>query len=113
MKKVLFVIFMFLFVLGCSSQQNPGNISISSKCGIENCHGLDIKCGSNVPEACTMEYMLGDFCRQFAECKVINGNCRFVETANFTECKACVDECAKIGDGNDAFACENDCRKKF
>jgi hypothetical protein len=29
------------------------------KCGLEQCHGLELTCGPNVPEMCTKEYKLG------------------------------------------------------
>ncbi len=82
------------------------------KCGMENCHGLDIKCGPNIPDACTAIYKLGDFCRQFASCEIINGECQLVKSTEFDECKACVDECDKPTELK-AFDCELDCRKMF
>lgn len=80
-------------------------------CGIENCHGLDIVCGPNIAQMCTMEYRLGDKCRQFAVCAVVNGNCRQIENEQFSECKACVQECEEKYSNNpiDLFACESEC----
>jgi len=82
------------------------------KCGIENCHGLDIKCGPNIPEVCTAIYKLGDFCRQFASCEIVNGKCQLIKSAEFDECKACVDECSKLT-GSETFDCEHNCRETF
>jgi len=50
MRWLLPVIIFVVAVSGCTQQ----------KCGIENCHGLDITCGSDVPDACTEIYMIGD-----------------------------------------------------
>ena len=81
------------------------------KCGIENCHGLYIVCGPNVPDACTMEYQIGDNCRQFAKCEVVGGQCTLVVSGEFVECKACVQECeGKHADVPDKlFECESVC----
>ena len=84
---------------------------ISEKCGIENCHGLDITCGPNVPDACTMIYMAGDNCRQFVSCRTINGQCKLEATPKFESCKSCVEKCeldykdSQIG----FFECESKC----
>ncbi len=87
-------------------------VTVGGKCGIENCHGLDISCGPNVPDACTAIYMLGDFCREYAKCEVVDGQCTFVESDYFKVCKACVDKCNQKS-GQDAFACEQQCRDLF
>jgi hypothetical protein len=79
------------------------------KCGIESCHGLDIVCGPNVPEACTMEYRLGDKCRQLAKCEIAGGKCVFAENAEFDACKACAEKCDAITDPINAFECEAKC----
>jgi hypothetical protein len=63
------------------------------KCGIENCHGLDISCGPNVPDFCTFIYKLGDGCRRYARCQVINGRCQLVKDKKFDQCKSCVEKC--------------------
>jgi hypothetical protein len=81
----------------------------SRKCGIEQCHGLDITCGPNVPDACTMIYQLGDRCRQYVNCEVIGGECTLVKTGRFEECKACVEKCLEGFQGSEAFECESLC----
>lgn len=84
----------------------------SNLCGIEQCHGLDISCGPNVPDMCTEIYMLGDFCRQYASCETINKNCELVKYPKFDECKTCVEKCEKdFDDLVEAFQCEEECRK--
>ena len=65
------------------------------KCGIENCHGLDITCGPNIPDACTEIYMIGDGCRQYAKCEIINGKCQLVQNKKFEDCKSCVEKCSE------------------
>lgn len=105
MKKIFLVYLILgtLFISGCIPVKEQ-------KCGIESCHGLDITCGPDVPEVCTEEYRLGDFCRQYADCEVLDGNCQLVESDRFGQCKSCVDECSKLG-GEQAFVCEDDCRQ--
>lgn len=80
-------------------------------CGIESCHGLDIKCGSNVPEVCDMMYMLGDNCRQYATCEIVDGECTFIESLKFDTCKSCVENCQNLNPegGIDVFECESKC----
>lgn len=80
------------------------------KCGLENCHGLDVTCGPNVPDFCTMEYQLGDFCRQYAICEVIGGECQLVPDPLWDDCRDCVAECEALG-GEPAFECEQECRE--
>ena len=84
---------------------------ISGKCGIEQCHGLDITCGPNVPEACTMIYMAGDNCRQFVSCQIIDGQCKANKSPRFDSCKACVEKCERdyLDDQIKFFECESKC----
>ncbi len=80
-------------------------------CGRENCHGLDIKCGLNVAEMCTMEYQLGDKCLRYVNCGVINGECQQIPSAAFETCKECAQKC-QIDFANDPmkmFDCESNC----
>ena len=81
------------------------------KCGIESCHGMDIVCGSNVPDVCTEVYMLGDGCRQFAKCGVIAGQCQSVQSPRFDQCKTCVKKCESdfAKDNAKMFECESGC----
>jgi hypothetical protein len=84
---------------------------ISSECGIEQCHGLDITCGSNVPDACTMMYMAGDNCRQFASCEIVAGQCKLIKSPKFDDCRACVEKCEQNNseDPIKFFECESKC----
>ncbi|MCU0652741.1 MAG: DUF333 domain-containing protein [Candidatus Pacebacteria bacterium] len=80
-------------------------------CGRENCHGLDIKCGANVAEICTMEYQLGDKCLRLVNCGVKDGKCQQIENAAFDACKTCVQKCQTdfADDQNKMFDCESKC----
>ena len=81
-------------------------------CRVENCHGFDIKCGSNPPQMCTMEYALGDKCLSYAKCSVQNGKCQQLVTTEFTNCKTCVQNCITLyqNDSFQAFQCESLCK---
>ena len=92
-------------ICGCTQTQ--------TKCGIEQCHGLDITCGSNVPDACTAMYQLGDFCREYFSCTAVSGSCQPVVSAKFNECKACVEGCEGSGDPITSFDCESTCRTRM
>ena len=80
-------------------------------CGIESCHGLDITCGANVPEACTLEYQAGDRCRQFVSCETVEGHCSVQKSSRFDECVECVVLCdvAYPDDLESFFQCESTC----
>jgi hypothetical protein len=79
-----------------------------SSCGFTTCHGLDLACGANPPHVCTMEYALGDKCRQYAYCSGAGGSCRLVTTTAYDKCKACVQ---KWGGANTTgiFICDEKC----
>jgi hypothetical protein len=108
MKRVI-VIFVFLFLgaIGCVKAQE--------RCGIENCHGIDISCGPNVPEICSMMYGMGDFCREYARCEVVQGECRLAKDSTFEACAECVRECTEVYQDNpmEAFGCEAKCRERI
>lgn len=84
---------------------------IPGKCGMQNCHGLDIICGSDVPQACDMMYAAGDNCRQFASCQTIDGQCKLEKTPKFDSCKSCVERCEQDfqDDQIKFFECESKC----
>jgi hypothetical protein len=80
-------------------------------CGLTSCHGMDLACGTNPPEVCTMEYRIGDRCRAQASCDTSGGGCTLVAGPKFTACKTCVEQCM-IAAGPDslaAFSCEEKC----
>ncbi len=80
-------------------------------CSIENCHGLDIKCGSNSPDICTAMYEVGDNCLQYAKCGMQNNKCQQIESIQFTQCKSCVQKCVNDNknDNMKLFECESNC----
>ena len=86
---------------------NTGNAS----CAMENCHGLDIKCGSNPPDVCTEIYEVGDKCLQYARCGIQNGKCQQIQNTQFTQCKTCVQKCIDTNknDNIGLFECESKC----
>lgn len=129
--RVLAVVAMFAvagLLSGCQIWVDPETGDFSTKvgwpkaslapdatCEMTSCHGLDIECGAEAPEACTLEYRLGDFCRKYADCAVVEGQCLQVESRLFTECKSCVELCDSgiAGDSPDkAFTCEDECRQQ-
>jgi hypothetical protein len=93
-------------------QTNPGDSASPSQCGVANCHGLDIECGTPV-QMCTEMYQLGDKCRQYAKCGVVSGTCQQIESPEFTACKSCAQKCENDfpNDPDKAFECESQCGK--
>jgi len=112
---------LFLFVWSSYRAEvlkNPDKIinlpsQISKECGIQNCHGLDIVCGSDIPEVCDAMYAAGDNCRQFASCQVVGGQCKLEKESGFDSCKSCIEKC-ELDNTNDQvgfFECESDCAR--
>jgi len=89
----------------------PVETPAQGACGLTTCHGLDLACGMNAPEICTMEYRIGDKCRQYASCDTSGGSCTLVTGPKFIACKTCVEQCqfAAGPDGLAAFSCEEKC----
>lgn len=89
---------------------------LTKECGVENCHGLNITCGPNVPEMCTFEYQVGDLCRQFARCEVVGGKCQLVKDASFESCGSCVKKCQEkfptLDDQIRFSQCESECGRE-
>ncbi|MFZ2038358.1 MAG: hypothetical protein WAV11_00230 [Minisyncoccia bacterium] len=85
--------------------------AVEPKCELENCHGLDIKCGANPPEICNEMYGIGDRCLQYAKCGIQNGSCQQIQNSQFTQCKSCVQKCVDTNSGDiiKAFECESKC----
>jgi hypothetical protein len=112
MKAIIIAIVIVIFSVGLFVYYSGLQYSNHIECGVENCHGLDISCGPNVAQICTMEYKFGDICRQYVSCEYQNNQCRLVESLNFKICKQCVIECeSKFADINldQLFSCESAC----
>ena len=84
---------------------------VSSQCGIENCHGMDIKCGVNPAEICTEIYQMGDKCRRYAKCGIVGRDCVQLSNDQFNTCKACVEKCLEqeYKDPVELSVCESKC----
>ena len=91
--------------------EEPCDGNTAETCGIENCHGLEIVCGSKPAQICTEIYMLGDRCRQYAQCSLENGVCQQTENPQFTACKNCVEKCSEKYEKDQIklFECESHC----
>lgn len=100
---IILIIFSVLSLIGISQKEVI--------CEIENCHGLTIECGKNKAEACTLMYQIGDRCRNFASCQIVNQTCKHVKTPQFMRCEACVLECiSKFSSQPDLlYQCESQC----
>jgi hypothetical protein len=91
--------------------ETPDYSDDSGKCVRENCHGLEIKCGTNRPDICTAIYQLGDKCLKYAKCGEVEGKCQQITNKLFDECKSCVEKCLQNfkNDAVQMFDCENKC----
>ncbi len=83
----------------------------SENCGLQDCHGLDIVCGPDIPEVCDLMYGLGDGCRKFARCQIVDGQCELKKDDSFDNCKSCVEKCEVdyVDDLVSLFKCEGEC----
>lgn len=111
MGKVLLLFIVALFMIGGHAFASEKSNHLEKRCGIENCHGLDIICGMNIPETCTAMYKFGDRCRQYARCEIVDGECMLIKDKRFKECQLCVQTCQKTiqDDVVRAFECESKC----
>jgi hypothetical protein len=85
----------------------------TENCALETCHGMDIECGDNPPEACTMMYEIGDKCLQYAQCGMLNSKCQSIQNSQFTQCATCVQNCIDtyaIDSSTRLFECESNCK---
>ncbi|MFA5828829.1 MAG: hypothetical protein WC841_05750 [Candidatus Shapirobacteria bacterium] len=87
--------------------------ALSERCGLQDCHGLDVTCGPDVPEVCDLMYQIGDNCRQYALCGKVSGECRLQASPKFDACKSCVQTCEQnfqnTSDPAKVFECESTC----
>lgn len=80
----------------------------STVCGIQECHGMELTCGSQPADICTEIFMVGDGCRTFFECGVTNGICAKTEDRRFDSCTSCVKQCVSDNKGDDVKISECD-----
>ena len=111
MKKTLSLFFVVMMIFSHKVFALEKINAFQQRCGIENCHGLDIICGENVPDECTAIYKFGDRCRQYVKCEIVDGECILVEGREFKECKLCVQKCQEAfkDDIIESFRCESQC----
>lgn len=99
-----------LFFAGCTSQNTavqttqttvatpettaPVAAQTTIVCGVENCHGVTVQCGSNPVDTCTSEIDSGDRCRKYATCQVVDNVCQVVTQTPYEKCKACIKSCS-------------------
>jgi len=120
---VIIILILAIFSSGCTdtpkTKPDPSgsNVTVSpvttgssSPCGITSCHGMDIHCGSDVPDVCTAEYQPGDKCRQYAKCSDEGGTCRMIPSQTFDSCKSCVEQCLTQYGQN--YTAVTDCERK-
>ncbi len=88
-----------------------GTIVATDNCGIQECHGTTLTCGSNVPEMCTMQYEIGDRCRQYFFCSVLGGTCKADPSQKFQQCVQCASQCKSQypNDSVNMMECESSC----
>ena len=105
-----------LLAAGCTAPPQGGNTPpgitvtpvVSPGCGFTSCHGPDVACGNNPPQACTAIYQIGDKCRQYAYCSAANGSCTLVGSPAFDACKNCIARCGGA-DSTEILTCEEKC----
>lgn len=93
--------------------EEPCLVPNNDKCGRENCHGLEIKCGPNPAEICTEIYMLGDKCLKHVNCGIVDGACQQIQNNDFDNCKNCVETCKQqyaLDSSMRVFECESQCK---
>jgi len=108
------IILVAIIILLWNNQNSGSGNSIIKSCGMEGCHGLDIKCGYvKIPSGCGESYAIGDNCRQFAKCESIGGICVLKKDPKFDICKSCIEKCLSDfkNDTLKIFKCEESCYK--
>ncbi|MFA6272060.1 MAG: hypothetical protein WC693_03030 [Patescibacteria group bacterium] len=96
----------------CMLIDDEGIEEDKENCALETCHGLEIECGNNSPDVCTMMYQIGDKCLQYAQCGVLNGQCQSIKNSQFTQCATCVQDCIDkytTDSSTRLFECESSC----
>jgi hypothetical protein len=100
---------LFLFLLSCG---NSDGATEAKDCVVTNCHGKEVTCGFGEALMCTEQYVIGDLCRQYVECKVQDGVCAPKELDKYQQCVACIKTC-ESKDAIEAFQCDEGCRNQL
>jgi len=60
---------------------------------------------------CTAMYAVGDRCRQFARCAIIDGRCQLVKDEQLEACQSCLQLCLARSGGDPlrAASCDTTC----
>ncbi|GEM_PF-4557407 len=97
-----FVLLASIALYGCTQPTDPTATPTPTNgietCGPQQCHGLDITCGPNGPQACTREFRIpDDACLQYVRCQVVNGVCQHANF-QFQQCTQCVEKCKTLNE---------------
>lgn len=94
----------------------PTEIPTTIACGVENCHGIPLQCGSNVAASCTSDntaenLYAEDQCRQYASCQIVEGTCQAVTDSKYSKCISCIQNCANSfpNNKNQLIDCSQSC----
>lgn len=113
-----FKLIILIYYVFCFSSCDEDIASTSNAvCEIDNCNGLSFSCGADAPTDCDeTKYELGDYCRQFINCEILEGECQYIENEDFNNCLDCVLACEEAayeagGDYDIMYECESACRE--
>lgn len=109
--KILFasVTLIFCFLINTDIFANE---PMPRTCGLESCHGINLKCGFNFPQICNQMYALGDFCRDYAKCEISGKSCQLVKNSILDSCLNCIKSCSNKNPLK-MNECENKCRAQI
>lgn len=109
----LCIILASMWLYGCESQapysgalHDNNNNAINTDYRVMPCHGLDNLYCTTELSICTMQYLLGDFCRTFVSC---SSSGEIIYDNSFYECKKCIESCQKSNPIT-SFECEAKCQ---
>ena len=112
MKNISKILGFFLILFAGGFSTFAAATTETHRCGLESCHGVNLKCGFNPPDMCTQVYMIGDFCRQYANCELSGETCNLIKNSKLDKCIDCVNACPKKNPLTQA-GCEAKCRSKI
>lgn len=97
-------------------KDDPDTIIIDEKvCGIQECHGMNLTCGSKPVDMCTEIFMVGDSCRSFFKCALMDGQCGQLSDRRFDLCKSCIQQCVaeSNNDPTKTLECDSKCNEEI